>query len=195
MKAQYEEKIKELEKSAKLHAQELSSQYQLMLSKQLEKINTNNSESIDKMVKIGRDRESQINQLIEALELKDKRSNDTSNFVTNKSYKRLSNSGINVVDECYPANESSYVSSQQPNEDSKSFDSCQQQEDKYKNFMTEFSSYRKQEMDMFRSNQLLFVKNLQKEVEKLTSIVKSTVGKKPEQVEQTDDLHLLDDSI
>ena len=147
------------------------------------------------MVKIGRDREPQINQLIEALELKDKWSNDTSNFVTNKFYKRLSNSCINVVDECYPANESSYVSSQQPNEDTKSFDIYQQHEVKYKNFMTEFSSYRKQEMDMFRSNQLLFVKNLQKEVEKLTSIVKSTVGKKPEQVEQTDDFHLLDNSI
>ena len=87
MKAQYEARIKELEKSIKLYAQKLSSQYQLTLSKQLEQINTNNSESIDKIIKIGRDRESQINQLIEALELKDKWSNDTSNFVTNKSYK------------------------------------------------------------------------------------------------------------
>ena len=69
------------------------------------------------MVKIRRDRESQINQLIETLGIKHKGSNDTSNFATNKSYKRLSNSGINVVDECYPANESSYVKIQQSNED------------------------------------------------------------------------------
>ena len=146
-------------------------------------------------MQMGKDKESQINQLIEVLELKDRKEADGSNFKSNKSYKRMEDSRINVVEECYPINESSYSSSNQSKEETKSISSQKQQEEKYKKFMIEFSNCRKQEMDMFRSNQLLFVKNLQKEVEKLTNIVKSTNDKKSNVNEQSEDLQILDESI
>ena len=195
LKEHYESKLRDIKHSTKEQIQDITFQYQSMLNKQLEQINIKNSENIDKMMQMGKDKESQINQLIEVLELKDRKEADGSNFKSNKSYKRMEDSGINVVEECYPINESSYSSCNQSKEEPKSISSQKQQEEKYKKFMIEFSNCRKQEMDMFRSNQLLFVKNLQKEVEKLTNIVKSTNEKKSNVNEQSEDLQILDESI
>lgn len=73
----------------------------------------------------------------------------------------------------------------------------QQEELKYRRFIEEFTNYRKQEVDMFKSSQISFVQNLQQEVNQLTEIVQKVI-KNPERGQPTShniDLYNLQDSI
>ena len=64
-------------------------------------------------------------------------------------------------------------------------------------FMDEFSTYRKQEIDIFKSNQTLFVKNLQKQINKLSDSVHTVIEHQKSQNSATsnDDLFDLQDNI
>lgn len=73
----------------------------------------------------------------------------------------------------------------------------QEEDEKYKKFIEDFTDFRKQEIDLFRSNQLLFVKNLQKEVENLTGLVKTVIKRSVGSQRASDNVELnsIQDSI
>lgn len=73
----------------------------------------------------------------------------------------------------------------------------QDEEKRYKRFIEEFTDYRKQEIDIFKTSQVKFVKNMQMEVGKLTDIVKTVIQKSGSSQRATEnvDLYSLQDSI
>jgi F0F1-type ATP synthase membrane subunit b/b' len=73
----------------------------------------------------------------------------------------------------------------------------QEEEKRYKRFIEEFTDYRKQEIDLFKTSQVKFVKNLQKEVGKLTDIVQTVIhkGNSSQEVKDNVSLYSLQDSI
>ncbi|CAI2362903.1 unnamed protein product [Moneuplotes crassus] len=72
-----------------------------------------------------------------------------------------------------------------------------EEEKKYKRFIEEFTEYRKQEVDMFKSTQITFVKNLQREVNHLTDIIQKVIQnpKGSQKKSKNIDLYNLQDSI
>jgi hypothetical protein len=73
----------------------------------------------------------------------------------------------------------------------------QEENEKYKKFIEDFTDFRKQEIDLFRSNQILFVKNLQKEVENLTGLVKTVIKRSTgsQRASENEELASIQDSI
>lgn len=74
-------------------------------------------------------------------------------------------------------------------------DMKKEEENRYQKFIQEFTEYRKQEIDIFKSNQVLFVKNMQKEVNRLTAVVKAILKHHRQSDPEGVDIDILQESI